>query len=160
MDNPDELLTGVVEVELDLVGRGTDRLVTSELELLDESTRGGSGPSAALIGVKEDIVDIEGSSNKGLVVGDGGQVLAPWHHHRSECGDSPEALINGAKIKVDLDLVVLKSDQGKGKTGVGAVPELKRNVKSGLGKSLAGGTHLARSIGSHRDHRHQRKKGQ
>ena len=62
-------------------------------------------------------------------------------------GDGPQALVNGAKIKVDLDLVVLKSDQGKGKTGVGAVPELKRNVKGGLGKGVARSTHLTGSVG-------------
>jgi hypothetical protein len=59
-------------------------------------------------------------------------------------GDSPQALINGAKIEVDLDLVVLESNQRKGKTRVGAEPELKRNIKSGLGESIAGSANLAR----------------
>ena len=34
--NPDEFLARVVEVELDLVGRGPDRFIASELELFDE----------------------------------------------------------------------------------------------------------------------------
>ena len=71
LDNPDKLLNGVVEVELDLVTGGSDRLVTSELELLNEVLVGVLCHSAALIGVKEDIVNIEGSSNEGLVVGSG-----------------------------------------------------------------------------------------
>ena len=37
----------------------------------------------------------------------------------------PKALINRAEIKVDLDLVVLKGDQRKGKSGVAAIPELE-----------------------------------
>ena len=57
------------------------------------------------------------------------------------------ALVNGAKSKVDLDLVVLKGDQRKGKTGVGAVPELEGNVKGGLGKGVARSAHLAGSVG-------------
>ena len=35
LDNPDELLAGVVEVDLDLVRRRSDRLITSVLELLN-----------------------------------------------------------------------------------------------------------------------------
>jgi hypothetical protein len=68
LDNPDKLLTGVVEVELDLVGGGTDRLVASELELRDEVLMGVLCESTTLIGVEEDVVNIEGSSNQGLVV--------------------------------------------------------------------------------------------
>jgi len=68
LDDPDKLLTGVVEVELDLVGGGTDRLVASELELRDEVLMGVLCESTTLIGVEEDVVNIEGSSNQGLVV--------------------------------------------------------------------------------------------
>jgi hypothetical protein len=35
LDNPDKLLAWVVEVELDLVRRRTDRLITSELKLVN-----------------------------------------------------------------------------------------------------------------------------
>jgi len=95
----------VVEVELDLVGRGTDGLVTSELELLDEVLVGVLGHLAALIGVEEHVVDVERGSNKGLLVGGsdgarGSAVVEKGIH-------GPEALTNGAEIDVDLDLVVL-----------------------------------------------------
>jgi hypothetical protein len=63
-----------------------------------------------------------------------------------ESSDSPQALINRTNIKVNLDLVVLKGDQGEGKTGVGAKPELKRNIEGGLRKGIAGGTHLTGSL--------------
>ena len=147
LHNPDELLHGVVEVELDLVGRGTHRLVASELELSDEILVGVLSEAATLISVKEDVVHVKGSSNQGLVVSDSGGLGNLGSTLAAKGSHGPEALVNGAEIKVDLHLVVLKSDQRKGKTGVGAVPELKRDVKGGLRKSLAGSTHLTRSIG-------------
>jgi hypothetical protein len=42
--------------------------------------------------------------------------------------------------------VVLKGNEGKGESGVTAEPELERNVKGGLGKSVAGSTYLAGGI--------------
>ena len=165
LHNPDELLHGVVEVELDLVGRGTNRLVSSELKLSNEILVGVLGHSATLVGVKEDVVDIEGSSNQGLVVGDGsrhglarGSLSSSGNLSSSsgsslgslavavEGGHSPQALINRADVKVDLDLVVLKGNEGKSKSGVGAKPELKRHVKGGLRKGIARSAHLAGSL--------------
>jgi len=144
LDDPDELLNGVVKVELDLVGRRTDGLITGELKLLDEVLVGVLGHTSALIGVEEDVVDVEGSGDEGLVVGggdlDGGGGVV-------EAGHGPQALLNGADIKVNLDLVVLKSDEGQGQTGVAAEPELEGDVEGGLGESIAGGANLARSVG-------------
>jgi hypothetical protein len=114
------------------------------LKLLNEVLVGVLGHSAALIGIQEDIVNVEGGSNKGLVVGSGDLARSGRAVKRT---DSPQALVNGANVEVDLDLVVLEGNQGKGKSGVTAVPELERNIESGLGKSVAGGTHLARSVG-------------
>jgi hypothetical protein len=68
LDNPDKLLNRVVEVKLDLVGGRTDRLVTCELELLNEVLVGVLGHSAALISVKEDVVNVKRSGDKRLVV--------------------------------------------------------------------------------------------
>ena len=41
--------------------------------------------------------------------------------------------------------MVLESNKGKSKSGVAAKPEEKRNVKSGLRKSIAGGANLGRA---------------
>jgi hypothetical protein len=111
--------------------------------------------SAALVSVKEDVVDVEGSSNNGLIVSNGGRnraassVLVGNVDRRTRVAgkscDSPQALINGTDVKVDLDFVVLKSNQRKGKTRVGAKPELKRNVKSCLRKSVTRSANLTRS---------------
>lgn len=143
LDDPDELLNGVVKVELDLVGRRTDGLITGELKLLDEVLVGVLGHTSALIGIQEDVVNVEGSGDEGLVVGRGdlygGGVV--------EAGHGPQALLNGADIKVNLDLVVLKSDEGEGQTGVAAEPELEGDIEGGLGESIAGSANLARSVG-------------
>jgi hypothetical protein len=143
LDNPYKLLTGVVEVKLNLVGRRTNRLITSELELLNEVLMRVLGHSAALISVKEHVVNVKRSSYKRVVVGISGLLSG---RGGSKVLDGPQALINGAKVKVDLDLVVLKSNKGKSKTRVAAVPELKRHVKSGLGKRVARSTHLGGDI--------------
>jgi hypothetical protein len=148
----------VVKVELDLVTRRTNRLITSELELSDQVLMGVLGHSAALISVQKDIVNVQRGSYQRLIVGNGGRdratsgVLAGSTTIRVnivavQCGDSPQALINRADIKINLDFVVLESNQGKGKTRVGAEPELKRNVKSGLRKSIARSANLTRSQG-------------
>ena len=59
---------------------------------------------APLISVEEDVVDIEGGSNKGLLVSSRDRLDTVG---AIEGLDSPEALTNGAEVKVDLDFVVL-----------------------------------------------------
>jgi len=149
LDNPDELLNGVVKVELDLVGRRADRLVTSELKLLNKVLMGVLSHASALISVQEDVVDVERGSDQRLVVG--GVDTATSGRARAvgaaaEGADSPQALINGTNIEVNLDLMVLKSDEGKSKTGVTAVPELKGNIEGSLGESIAGSANLTRGV--------------
>jgi len=153
LNNPDKLLDGVVEVELDLVGGGPNGLVSGELELSDEVLVGVLGHAPALISVEEDIVDVEGGSNKGLLVrrldidGLSSRVSETGSTLIREGGDGPEALINRAQIKVNLDLVVLESNQRECKARVGAEPELEGNVKSGLREGVAGSANLARRSG-------------
>ena len=140
LDNPHKLLNGVVEVELDLVGRRTNRLITSELELLNQILVGVLGHLSALISVKEHVINVERGSHEGLVVGVGnlpGTVACSKGRH------CPQALINRADVKVDLDLVVLEGDEGKCETWVTAEPELEGHVKGGLGEGIARSTHLA-----------------
>lgn len=55
--NPNELLDGVVEVKLDLA---LGFLLTCKLKLLNEVLVGDLGKSATLIGVKVDVVHVEG----------------------------------------------------------------------------------------------------
>jgi hypothetical protein len=151
LHNPDKLLTGVVEVKLDLVGGRTHRFITSELHLFDEVLVGILGHLAALVGIKEDIVNVQRSSNKRLLVC-GADRLGT--RGTSKVLDGPEALANGAEINVNLDLVVLEGNKGKSKSGIAAKPELKRHVKGSLRKSITGSAHLGRSTGSSTRARH------
>jgi len=143
LHNPDQLLHRVVEVELDLVGRGTHRLVTGELKLLNEVLVRVLCHPASLVSVKEHIVDVKGSSNKGLVVSV--SHLNVGSSISGESADSPQALVDRANVEVDAHLVVLKSNQRQSKSRVAAVPELERHVKGGLRKSIARSAHLTRS---------------
>ena len=142
LNNPDEFLTWVVEVEFDLVGRGTNGLIACELELLDEVFVGVLCHLAALVSVKEDIVDIEGSSNEGLLISSGDRLSARGGNKGL---DGPEALTDGAEVKVDLYFVVLESNKRKSKSRIAAEPEKKRNVESGLRKSITRSANLGRS---------------
>ena len=103
------------------------------------------GHLAALIRVEENVVDVEGGGNEGLLVGSGGADRASGGG--VEGGDGPEALTNRAEVNVNLDLVVLESNKGKGKAGVAAEPELEGNVESGLREGVAGGAHLGGATG-------------
>jgi len=140
LDNPDELLARVVEVQLDLVRRGADRLVAGELQLLNEVLVGVLGHLAALIRVEENVVHVQGGGNQGLLVSSGHRLNT---RKTSEGLDSPEALTNGAEVDIDLHLVVLQGDQGQSQTGVAAEPEKEGNVEGGLGESVAGSAHLS-----------------
>ena len=102
----------MVEVELDLVADARDRFVTSELNLLNEVLVRDLGETSALIGVKVDVVNEERS---------GGE--------RKAGGLTRATVRSGTELDVNLDLVVLKSNKGEGKSGVAAEPEFKRDVK-------------------------------
>jgi len=112
------------------------------LELLNEVLVRVLCHLAALVSVEEDVVDVERGSNKGLLVGGGHGLCAGG---ASEALDGPQAFSNRAEVNVDLDLVVLKSDQRKSKSRVAAEPEQKRDVKGGLRESLARSANLGRS---------------
>jgi hypothetical protein len=146
LDDPDEFFDGVVKVEFDLVGRRTNGLITGELELFNEVLVGVLGHAPALVGVQKDVVDVQGSGNEGLVVCGGNTAASSSAESLVQSANSPQALIDGADIEIDLDFVVLKGDQRQGKTGVTAVPELEGNVEGGFGEGIAGSANLARSV--------------
>jgi hypothetical protein len=141
LDNPDELLARVVEVDLDLIGGRSDRLITSVLELLNEVLMGVLGHLSALVSIQEDEVNIDRGGNKGLLVGSGDGLRSTGGVRQRL--DSPQALTNGSEVDVNLDLVVLESDQRQSKTGVSAEPEEEGDVQGGLRESLAGSANLA-----------------
>ena len=147
LHDPDELLAGVVEIQLYLVTGTSHTLIAGKLDLLEKILVGVLGHLAALVSVQENIVNIEGGSNKGLLVGHrrghGGAIRL------GQRGNRPQALTDGAEIKVDLHLVVLQGNKGKGKSRVLHEPELEGNVEGGLREGVTGSAHLVdRSSGS------------
>jgi hypothetical protein len=142
LNNPDKFLARVVEVELNLIGGRSNRLVSGELELLNEVLMRVLGHLAALICIKEDIVDVQRGSNKRLLVGSRNRLGSGRSSQRL---DSPQALTNRTEVNVDLDLVVLESNERKSESRVAAEPEEKRNVKCGFRESLARSANLGRS---------------
>jgi hypothetical protein len=145
LDNPNEFLNRVVKVELDLVRRRTDGLITSELKLFNKVLVGVLSHTSALISVQEDIVDVEGCSNQRLVIS-GVDTTTSSRRIAVKRTNSPQTLIDRTNIEVDLDFVILKGDKRKGKTGVTAIPELEGNIKSSFGESVTRSANLTRSI--------------
>ncbi len=130
LDNPDQLLDGVVEVELDFHVSIDSRLITSELELLDQVLVGSLGEAAALISVKVDVVNVERSI---LQRGDAESIKAVGgdtaSRERARGRDVQLAL--GADVELNLDFVVLESNEGQSKTHVAAEPELEGDIEGG-----------------------------
>ena len=124
LDDPDKLLAWVVKVQLELVGRGGDRLTTSELQNIDEVLVRDLGELAALVRVKVDVIDIER--------GGGETALADAVADRVGVRGVrviPADIVEGVELEVDADLVVLEGDQRQSKTWVAAEPELERDVQ-------------------------------
>jgi hypothetical protein len=150
--NPDELLNGVVEVELNLVGRRGNRFATSELENLDEVLMGHLGELAALFSIKEDIINVERSSLETLGI----HAITDSMHVRGRRsgGVIPAEIAEIVELEVDTDFVVLESNERESKARVAAEPELKGNVESVFrsartdGRGLVGDTSIAIRIAS------------
>jgi len=130
LDNPDELLAGVVEVELELVGRARDGLTARELEDIDEVLVADLGELAALIRVEVDVVDVErgrGKTRVGDTVADGVGVRAR--------GLIPAEVVERIELEVDAHLVVLEGNEGERETRVAAEPELEGHVQGVHGRA-------------------------
>jgi hypothetical protein len=142
LDNPDELLTGVVEVQLELVAGAGDALTARELQSLDQVLVGDLGELAALIRVEVDVVDIQRRRHQARsrhAVADGVGVA----QLRSLL---PAQVAQVVELQVDAHLVVLEGDQRQGQTRVAVEPELQGDVQSVLRRALAhlvGGVRLA-----------------
>jgi len=134
LDNPHELLYGVVEVQLDLVARAGDRLGTGELQLLNQVLVGLLGEPASLLRVEVHVVDVQRGSRQGL---DG------RGRGRSSRGQLVVAAVDPLlELHVDTHLVVLEGNQGDSQTRVAAEPELERDVQRLRGRTSAGGARV------------------
>ena len=129
LDDPEQLLHGVIEVQLDLVGRAGDALRARVLHLLDEVLVALLGETAALLRVEVHVVNVQRRGRERL----GGR--SP----RSAGGKlSVRAVLPRLEVDVDAHLVVLERDQRDRQTRVAAEPELERDVQR-LGRRAAAG---------------------
>jgi hypothetical protein len=111
----------VVEAETDLVVGVNNSLISSSLELLNEVLVRALGEATALIGIKVDVVNPEGAVKEGKTAN--GIIKTTIFSTRD-----PEGL-NGTELNIDLDFVVLESNEREGLTGVTAEVEVKGNVE-------------------------------
>ena len=132
LDNPHQLLRGVVEVQLDLVRGGRHGLAARELQLLDQVLVGDLGKAAALIRVEVDVVDIQRRGDQaglGNAVTDGVRVGA-------RAGEVPAEVLELLELEPDLDLVVLEGNQRQRQARVAVEPELEGDVQRVLRRAL------------------------
>ena len=157
LDNPDKLLAGVVERELDLVRRGRDRLRARELELLNQVLVGDLREAAALLRVKVDVVNIERARDHAEVADLGKHTLRRTIARCRRRLDVAEVL-ELRELDVDLDLVVLERNERKRKARVAVEPELEGDVERLL-RDAARNT-AARQVDKRRlgDNRRRRKR--
>ena len=135
---PYKLLARVVEVQANLVVSTGDRLTSSVLELLNEVFVADLGKSATLIRVEVDVIYVERGryqSTLGDTVTDS----------VSRCsGHVPAEVVELIELEVDLNLMVLESNKGEGKSRIAVEPELERDIESVLRGTLE---YLRRGVG-------------
>ena len=119
----------MVEVQLDLVGRGRDRLSTRVLYLLNQVLVRLLGEAAALLRVQVDVVHVERG---------GGQRLGRSGGGGTDGRLGVLAVLPRLEVDIDAHLVVLEGNQGDGHTGVAAEPELQGDVQCLGGRTSAG----------------------
>ena len=147
LDNPHQLLRGVVEVHLDLVGRRRDRLATRELQLLNQVLVRDLGEAAALIRVEVDVVNVqrrrdEAGSRHALLNGRrrAGHLDTA---NRRRCV-RPHDVLEDVELEPDLDLVVLERNERQRQARVAVKPELEGHVQRVLRRAVAD---LLRGVG-------------
>ena len=122
LNDPYKFFAWMVEIKFDLVARGTDGFITSELKLFDQIFVWVLCHTTTFIGIQKDVINVQGSGNKRFAVGRG--CLYAGGTGTINFTDSEQTFVQWAKFDVDLDFVVLKSNQRKGKTWVATEPEL------------------------------------
>ena len=133
LDHPDELLARVVEVQLQLVGRGRDGLAARELQHIDQVLVGDLSELAALVRVQVDVVNVQRGGDQ---VGRGDALLDD--RRVGVLGRNVELqVLEGIERQVDAHLVVLERNQRQRQTRVTAEPELQRDVQRVLGRAAA-----------------------
>jgi len=121
----------MVKVQLHLVVCTRGSFGASILKLRDQVFVRDLGKSPALLSIEVDVVHIQRCGRDGGHAEAAAQGSDGGPREGSGGGGSADPVAIGGlgELDVDLDLVVLEGDQGEGKTGVAAEPELQRNVQ-------------------------------
>jgi hypothetical protein len=144
LSNPEDGLNGVVKIELKAIGRGdgqTTLQVNGELllDLSNEILVGELSEAATLISVQKHIVNIQEGIQVSLLQGGestAGSLSLEGSHNASAVGvdfasaASHEEILHTAKLELKTHLVVLKGNQGQGKTSVAVKPKLQGGVET------------------------------
>ena len=144
LDRPHHLLTGVVELELDLVRGGGHRLSASELELLNQILVCHLGETTTLLGIQIDVVHEQRAGHHpqlGHIV-EGGRLLS------SGATSDVQQILERSEIHIDLHLVILEGNQRQGQARMTIEPELQRDIQSLLRLASILILNIARSTGS------------
>ena len=141
LHHPHQLLARVVEVQLQLVGRGRDGLRARELQSLDQVLVGHLGELAALVRVQVDVVHIQ---RRRLQVRRRHTVADRVQVGRHLGRGLPAQVAQVVELQVDAHLVVLQRNQRQRQARVAAEPELQRDVESVGGGAVH---HLGRQVG-------------
>jgi hypothetical protein len=83
--------------------------------------------ASAFISIEENVIDEKRSGDKRFAVSTSGGFVV-ISSGDTDIRYSVKTFVKRTKFDVNLDFVVLESDEGKGKTGVAAEPELERDV--------------------------------
>ncbi len=127
LDNPDEFLTRVVEVELDLVTGGSNRFRASVLEDFNEVFMGSLGELTTFISVEVDVVDVEGGGGETSV---GDTVTDDVVVAGVLGGIVPAEVTEVVEFEVNTNFVVLEGNEREGEAGIAVEPELEGDVES------------------------------
>ena len=120
LDDPEKLLDGVVEVELNLVRRARDRLGARVLHLLNQILVALLGEAAALLRIEVNVVNIDRRGRKRL---------GRHRVRRTNRRLGILAVLPRLEVDVDADLVILERNERDRHTRVAAEPELERDVE-------------------------------
>jgi hypothetical protein len=127
--HPDQLLHGVVEVQLDLVGGGGHGLTAGVLQHLNQVLMGHLGELAALISIQIHVIHIQRCGRQALGIH---TVTDHVHVGRILGRVVPAEVAEIVELQVQAHLVVLERDQGQRQARVAAEPELQRDVQGVL----------------------------
>ena len=123
LEHPHQLLDRVVQRQVNASIGGRERLLETELELVNQVLVRLLGKTATLIHVQVDVVNVERH------VLELGQEGGSGRHRCSARGPSSDQVRRRGQSHIDAHLVVLEGDQGQRQSRVAAEPELQRNVE-------------------------------